>query len=118
MFKKKLEPLHNVQIIAIFLFLTTMVTVLFVVLFQSLFRVPETHSQKPFQKSRIETQKVCFGSKLPSLRWLLKSRGVFKTVLSRTRKPFIAQNSNGVWLSSEKSLMPGAQSVLKSWHQM
>lgn len=44
MFKKKLEPLHNVQIIAIFLFLTTMVTVLFVVLFQSLFRVPKAHS--------------------------------------------------------------------------
>lgn len=88
MFKKKLEPLHNVQIIAIFLFLTTMVTVLFVVLFQSLFRVPETHSQKPFQKSRIETQKVCFGSKLPSLRWLLKSRGVFQNCIIPNQKAF------------------------------
>lgn len=71
MFKKKLEPLHNVQIIAIFLFWTTVITVLFVVLFQSLFRVPKTHSHKPFQKqseSCIETQKVCFGSKLPPLR--------------------------------------------------
>lgn len=48
MFKRELEPLQNVQIIAMCLFLRTMLTVpstLFIfVLFQSLFRVPKTHS--------------------------------------------------------------------------
>lgn len=48
MFKREFESLQNVQIIAMCLFLRTMLTVpsiLFIfVLFQSLFRVPKTHS--------------------------------------------------------------------------
>lgn len=48
MFKRELEPLQNVQIIAVRLFLRTMLTVpstpFDFVLFQSLFRVPKTHS--------------------------------------------------------------------------
>lgn len=44
MFKRKQEPFHDVQIIAMFLFLTIIVLSTVVLLFQSLFRVPKTHS--------------------------------------------------------------------------